>query len=95
MALAHSSMRRLRVGRGCEWPVQCRAMGREGWLLFFCGEGVFSRDGVGWHRPQPGGVLDWGFYRVGERLSEEPGWLVKGSRALQVILCRHGKGGEA
>lgn len=61
---------------------------------FFGGEGgdskgVVPRDEVEWHCPQPGGLLDWGFYRAGERFSKEPGCFVGGSRALQVMLCQH------
>lgn len=63
------------------------------WKEFFFGGGVL-RNGVGWHGPQPGRLLDQGFYRVGERLSKEPGWSVRGSRALQVMLCWYG-GGKA
>lgn len=63
------------------------------WKGVFFG-GVVLRNGVGWHGPQPGRLLDQGFCRVGERLSEEHGWSVRGSRALQVMLCRHG-GGKA
>lgn len=43
----------------------CNA-GLWGWkAFFFGGGGMFSRDGVGWHGPQPGGLLGPGFYRVG------------------------------
>lgn len=29
--------------------------------------------------------------RAGEKLSDEPGWFVRGARAPQVMLCQHGE----
>lgn len=68
--------------------MQRRAMGMEG--IFLWGE-CFPGMVLGGTDPQPEGLLDRGFYRAGETLSKEPGWFVRGSRAL-LVMCQHGGG---
>lgn len=70
----------------------CNA-GLRGWHLFFEGEGCFPGMGLG--GTDPSLVVCWirACNRAGERLSKELGWFVSRSRALQVMLCQHGRGG--
>lgn len=63
----HGLRRWLQAGRGC--AMQGYGDGRAGFGV----AGLFCRDGVGWHRHQPGGLLDQGLYKDEERFSEELG----------------------